>query len=468
MASARVFKSYLKTQFLLLLLLESVIYFLSVYAASYLRFHNQPESLAQILDGLWVQAAVVAIVTQLAMLATGLYQGQIREGMAGVLLRLAISSIGSAIVVSLIFYLLPGLFLGRGIMAISYVTAFFAVGTVRAIFLETADSKLFKKRVLVYGAGHTASHIDSKLRRRSDRRGFDIVGYVLLDGQDRMVDESKLISIDGTLLDYARDEKIDEIVVATSDLSRQMPVDDLVNCKINGITVSDILSFFEHQAGQVRIDILDPSWLVTSDGFEQSFLRTVIKRSFDVLVSSIVLFLALPFMLLTMIAIWIEDGFRAPVFYSQVRVGKGGAHYKVYKFRSMRVDAEKAGQAVWASKNDNRVTRIGSFIRKTRIDELPQVWNVLNGSMSFVGPRPERPEFVEKLISAVPYYEERHIVKPGVTGWAQLLYPYGSSVNDAYQKQIFDMYYVKNHSIFLDLLIILQTVEVVIFGKGAR
>jgi lipopolysaccharide/colanic/teichoic acid biosynthesis glycosyltransferase len=171
---------------------------------------------------------------------------------------------------------------------------------------------------------------------------------------------------------------------------------------------------------------------------------------------------------LTIIAIWIEEGFRAPIFYNQIRVGKNASEYPVYKFRSMRTDAEQKGKAVWASKEDSRVTRVGNFIRKTRIDELPQIYNVLNGTMSFVGPRPERPEFVKELAKEIPYYHERHLVKPGVTGWAQLLYPYGASAKDSYQKQLFDMYYVKNKSLFLDLLILLQTVEVVLFGKGAR
>ena len=172
-------------------------------------------------------------------------------------------------------------------------------------------------------------------------------------------------------------------------------------------------------------------------------------------------------MLLTIVAIWIEDGLSAPIFYSQTRVGKQGKTFSIYKFRSMRTDAETEG-AVWAAKTDSRVTKVGAFIRKTRLDEFPQIANVLNGSMSFVGPRPERPEFIDNLANQIPYYHERHLVKPGVTGWAQLLYPYGSSVNDSYQKQLFDMYYVKNHNLFLDVLILLQTVEVVLFGKGAR
>jgi len=468
LASVKIFQSYLKTPFLILLIVETGVIFLSVYAASYLRFYTDQTDFLQNFEGLWPKAIIIATITPISMLATGLYQGQIREGFAGVLIRLIISFLASGILVTLVFYLFPGQFLGRGIIAIAYLLSFFVIGTVRAIFGEIVDSNTFKKRILVYGAGHTASHIDEKLRRKSDRRGFEIIGYVLLSHQTCAVDKSRLINLDSTLLQYARKSNIDEIVVATSDIDREIPVDDLVNCKLNGITVVDILSFFEREAGQIRIDILDPSWLVTSEGFSQSKIQNSIKRIFDICVSFIILTVSAPFLLLTIIAIWIEDGPRASLFYSQVRVGKQGKHYKVYKFRSMNEDAEKTGEAVWASKVDIRVTRVGSFIRKTRLDEFPQILNVLNGSMSFVGPRPERPQFIEQLAKKIPYYDERHLVKPGITGWAQLLYPYGSSVSDSYQKQLFDMYYVKNHTLFLDCLILLQTVEVVMFGKGAR
>ena len=247
-----------------------------------------------------------------------------------------------------------------------------------------------------------------------------------------------------------------------------MPVDELVECKFRGIDVIDILSFFEREVGQIRIDIMDPKWLVFSEGYYQSQINDALKRVFDLIASFVILFVASPFIILTIIAIKIEEGIRAPIFYHQIRVGLNAKEYPVYKFRSMCIDAEKKGEAVWATKQDSRVTRVGGLIRKTRIDELPQIYNVLNGSMSFVGPRPERPQFVKELAKDIPYYHERHLVKPGVTGWAQLLYPYGASLNDSYQKQLFDMYYVKNKSIFLDLLILLQTVEVVLFGKGAR
>ncbi|MCP3689856.1 MAG: TIGR03013 family PEP-CTERM/XrtA system glycosyltransferase [Gammaproteobacteria bacterium] len=437
----------------------------SVYVGNFLRFYPEQELIE---GGLWGKALITALVTVIAMLATGLYQGQLREGMAGVLLRIIIGFISSGVLVSLIFYLFPGLLLERGVMIISYVQAFFVIGTIRVFFFEIVDTSAFKKRVLVYGAGYTASHIDLGLRRKSDRRGFDIVGYRSLEGQKIQVKASQVIAISETLLDYAQKNNIDEIVVAVSDVKHDIPVDELVDCKLNGITVSDILSFFEREAGQVRIDIIDPAWLVTSEGFRQSSFQDGVKRVFDILASLIILIVASPFLLLTAIAILIEDGLKAPVFYSQTRVGKQGVHYDVYKFRSMHTDAEQDGAAIWARQGDSRVTRVGAFIRRTRLDEFPQILNVLMGTMSFVGPRPERPEFVENLTKEIPYYCERHLVKPGVTGWAQMLYPYGSSIKDSYQKQLFDMYYVKNQSLFLDCLILLQTVEVVLFGKGAR
>ena len=433
-----------------------------------LRFYSDQNLLDEVLDGLWLKACIIAAITSVAMIATGLYQGLLREGIAGVLLRIITSFTASGVLASLVFYLMPSLILGRGIVAITYVQAFFIIGTLRVIFFEVVDTSAFKKRILIYGAGNAASHIDAKLRRKSDRRGFEIIGYIPLDHQSLSIENGQLIPTPESLLKYARDNKVDEIVVAISDVDQDIPVDELVDCKLHGITVIDILSFFEREAGQIRVDIISPTWLVTSEGFHQSRIQDVIKKVFDILASIIILAVAAPFLLLTIIAIWIEDGFKAPIFYSQTRIGKNGVPYRVYKFRSMRVDAEKAGKAIWASKVDNRVTKVGLIIRKTRLDEFPQIWNVLNGTMSFVGPRPERPAFVEELKKEIPYYDERHLVKPGVTGWAQLLYPYGSSVSDSYQKQLYDMYYVKNHSLFLDCLILLQTVEVVLFGKGAR
>ncbi len=467
LATTNIFRQHVKTPFLFLLGVETFILFASVYSATYLRINFSQLSSFPTAKSILINAAIIAVVTPMAMLATGLYQGNTREGMAGIIIRISVSFVGAVFITAAISYLMNDIILGRGIIAIAFIQAFVLIGTLRFLCLEFIDSTKFKKRILVYGAGETASHIDNKLRRTSDRRGFEIVGYMPVEHQVQRVIESSIIKTELTLLEYVRQMKVDEIVIAISDTSKNIPVEALVNCKLNGVETINILSFFEREVGQIRMDIIDPAWLVTSDGFHQSEFQDAVKRVFDILASLVILILASPFLILTVIAIWIEDGLTAPVFYSQTRVGKSGATFKVYKFRSMRTDAEKEG-AVWASKTDSRITRVGSFIRKTRLDEFPQIANVLNGSMSFVGPRPERPEFIEDLAAQIPYYHERHLVKPGVTGWAQLLYPYGASVNDSYQKQLFDMYYVKNHNLFLDILILLQTVEVLLFGKAAR
>jgi sugar transferase (PEP-CTERM system associated) len=230
------------------------------------------------------------------------------------------------------------------------------------------------------------------------------------------------------------------------------------------VKVTDAATFFERETCQIRVDSLQPSWLVFGGGFDQSFVRTFMKRSFDIVCSVIILALTLPLMLLAALAVKLED--RGPVFYSQERVGKDGKTFFVHKFRSMRTDAEKGGKPQWAQQNDPRITRIGNFMRKTRIDELPQILNVFKGEMSFVGPRPERPYFVEQLIEVVPYYNVRHSVKPGITGWAQVRYGYGSSAEDALQKLQYDLYYVKNNSLFLDVLILIDTLKVVLFRSG--
>jgi sugar transferase (PEP-CTERM system associated) len=235
-----------------------------------------------------------------------------------------------------------------------------------------------------------------------------------------------------------------------------------------GVQVSDVVDFFEREAGKVLIGQVQPSWFTFTANFRSGKLNGLAKRLFDVTMSFLLLMVAWPFMLLTVLAIWMEDGFGAPILYRQRRVGLNGRIYDVIKFRSMSVSAESDGQARWATANDSRVTRVGAFIRKTRIDELPQILNVMAGDMAFVGPRPERPEFVRELREKIPYYEKRHCVKPGITGWAQMNYPYGASERDTFNKLEFDLYYVRHQSLFLDFLVLLQTAEVVLFGKGAR
>ena len=271
-----------------------------------------------------------------------------------------------------------------------------------------------------------------------------------------------------SLTDLARERNADEIVIAMDERRGNLPVKELLDARLSGINVIDLLEFFERESGKIRIDLVHPGWLIFSPGFRVSRIRHYAQRSVDLAVSFALIAVSWPVMLLIALAIKCEEGPRAPVFYYQRRVGAFGKIFDVRKFRSMRVNAEADGKAVWASKDDGRVTRVGKVLRTLRLDELPQVFNVLRGEMSLVGPRPERPEFVERLKKDIPYYDERHAVKPGITGWAQLNYSYGASVEDAAEKLMYDLYYIKNQSLIVDLLIILQTVEVVIWGKGAR
>jgi sugar transferase (PEP-CTERM system associated) len=247
-----------------------------------------------------------------------------------------------------------------------------------------------------------------------------------------------------------------------------LPVKELLDARLKGVQVIDLLEFMERESGKIRIDLVNPGWLIFSSGFRISRLREFSQRTVDLVASATLIFFSWPIMLLVAAAIMLEDGIRAPVLYRQCRVGKGGVPINVLKFRSMSVDAESDGKAVWATENDSRITKVGNILRNVRLDELPQLFNVLRGQMSLVGPRPERPEFVNELQESIPYYAERHAVKPGVTGWAQLKYSYGASEEDAIEKLQYDLYYIKNQSLLLDIMIILQTVEVVLWGKGAR
>jgi sugar transferase (PEP-CTERM system associated) len=270
-----------------------------------------------------------------------------------------------------------------------------------------------------------------------------------------------------SLTDTAISLKADEIVVALSERrGGAMPLRELLDCKLQGIRVLDLASHFEQTLGQIRLDSLYAGWLIFGDGFRQGTMRTVVKRIFDIVCALILILLALPMMAIAAIAIVIENGF--PILYRQERVGLNGRLFKVIKFRSMRRDAEKDGKPVWATKQDDRVTRVGKIIRKLRIDELPQLFSVLKGDMSLVGPRPERPFFVDQLTKEIPFYAVRHSVKPGVTGWAQVRYHYGATVEDSAEKLQYDLYYVKNHSLFLDILVLFETIGVVLTGKGAQ
>jgi sugar transferase (PEP-CTERM system associated) len=281
------------------------------------------------------------------------------------------------------------------------------------------------------------------------------------------IPEDRVLRRDETLIDTARRLNVNEIVVAVTERrGGGIPLRELLDCKLRGIRIFDLASYYEQILGQIRLDALYAGWLVFGDGFVQAGMRTVVKQVFDIICALLLLILAAPVMLLTAVAILVESGF--PILYRQERVGLHGRLFEVLKFRSMGIDAEKDGAPRWANANDDRVTGVGRIIRKTRIDELPQLFNVLRGDMSLVGPRPERPFFVDQLTKQIPFYAVRHSVKPGVTGWAQVRYHYGASVADSAQKLQYDLYYVKNHTLMLDLVVLFETVGVVLMARGAR
>ena len=469
MATLKLFNIHLRVPFLLLALLEFCISVAAVYVAIYVRFDGADIDEVNINSPI-VTSILFGLVMPITMLAMGLYQSRFRGGVLGVFLRSVIGFASGAAILALLYYVIPALYLGRGVFGLAIVIAFFMVGTIRPLFFYYVDRDVLKIRVLVLGAGDKAASIMQRMRRRVDRRGFRIVGYVPLDTDSGVViEDDKRVDLENrTLLEVARESDVDEIVVAADERRNGIPLNDLLDCKLHGVDVIDLLSFFEREQGKLPLDILRPDWLIYSDGFKRGIVRDVVKRMFDIVASILILGITWPFMAIAVLAIKIEEGRDAPLLYRQERIGYRGKAFGVIKFRSMRVDAEKAGVAQWATKNDSRVTRVGNIMRRTRIDELPQIFNVLCGDMSFVGPRPERPQFVAELAKEIPYYHERHAVKPGITGWAQVCYPYGASIEDSSQKQEFDLYYIKNHTIFLDMLILCQTAEVVLFGKGAR
>jgi len=464
--SVRIFKHYVRIPFILLGIGEFVVMSLSISAAAFIIFNHNSHQLSIYFDSSLISAVIYASTMTLSMVAIGLYQARLREGILGFLLRLSAALFLGTVFLSLIFYLFPSLFLGRGVLLLAEVISFIGIALIRNV-IYFSGSQIFKKRILVLGAGERASSI-TELRRKSDQVGFNIIGYVHVRGETDIVDEKKVIFLNSSILDFCIDNNIDEIVIAINDRRKTLPMSELLDCKMSGVDIVDILQFFERETSKIKLDHLHPSYLLYSDGFQQGIARQNIKRFFDVVVSGIFLLLTWPIMGLTSLLIMLESGFGQPILYRQVRVGEDGRPFQVLKFRSMQTDAEKDGKAQWAVKNDSRITKVGGFIRKVRIDELPQIFNVFKGDMSFVGPRPERPEFVGELSDKIPYFNERHRIKPGITGWAQLSYPYGASEKDSLEKLQYDLYYVKNHSLFLDFLILLQTVEVILFSRGAR
>jgi len=365
-----------------------------------------------------------------------------------------------------IYALLPLTGVNREFIQLSAMSAVFGMLVTRVSTTYAGNSSILTRKILVFGTGERAQGVKRALNKSDP--SAEILGFFPGPNEEEIaVPVSMVLPRTRSLTDTAISLRADEIVVAISERrGGSMPLRELLDCKLQGIRVLDLASHFEQTLGQIRLESLYAGWLIFGDGFRQGALRTIVKRIFDIVCAAILIIIALPVMALTAIAIVVENGF--PILYRQERVGLNGRLFKVIKFRSMRRDAEKDGKPVWATAQDDRTTRVGKIIRKLRIDELPQLFSVLSGDMSLVGPRPERPFFVDQLTKEIPFYAVRHSVKPGVTGWAQVRYHYGATVEDSAEKLQYDLYYVKNHSLFLDVLVLFDTVGVVLTGKGAH
>jgi sugar transferase (PEP-CTERM system associated) len=412
------------------------------------------------------KCAVVSVLCMLCLYYNDLYDLTVVRTTREVFIRL-LQSVGSALIlIALLYILVPWLVLADGASLPAFAILLTGILAWRLVFNHFTRLRSFGERVLIVGTDATAQTIARQISAQDDF-GYDIVGFIDDDEAPLMhsVGDWRVIGalndIDGVVARYA----VDRLIVGMSDRRGRLPVRALLRSKLRGIRVEDVNAVYERLTGKLLVEDLRPSWLIFSDDYCASRWTRRSKRVFDILLALVVLVLSTPFLVLTALAVWLESG--SPILYRQERVGENGRLFTLNKFRSMRKDAEQ-GTPVWAQAEDDRVTRVGRLIRKTRLDELPQLWNVLRGDMSFVGPRPERPFFVNQLAEQVPFYEQRHAVKPGITGWAQVKYRYGASFEDSLEKLRYDLYYVKHLSIPFDLTILFDTVKVVLFAKGAR
>lgn len=450
-----------------LFIVEILILLMSVYLGMHLRIYGGWNGSTIPLQQLALPATAFTVTMLFSMSALGMYQLKYREGFRNTLLRLMPAFALGFGILTLSFYILPDLYFGRGILGLVILISGAGILLARVLIFKSSEFGLLESRIIFLGTGSLAKECGELAMHNIAYHNYHIVGYVPVAQEETCVPSAALITNTESLTALALKHNVGEIIVSVQNRrGGNLPIKELLDCKLNGIKVTDAATFFEREACQIRVDSLQPSWLVFGTGFDQSFLRAFCKRTFDLVVSLLIFTVSIPAMLITAACIYLED--RGPIFYKQERVGKDGHTYMVMKFRSMRNDAEKAGKPQWAKSNDPRTTRIGGIIRKLRIDELPQIINVLKGEMSFVGPRPERPYFVAQLNEKIPFYNVRHSIKPGITGMAQVRYPYGASVEDAVQKLQYDLYYVKNNSLFLDILILIDTLQVVLLGKGAR
>ena len=457
----RIFNHYISANVILQMIFDFAFVLLAMigFGAAYLQGPLHVATTA-------THSLTLATLTFVIGSATGIYQSSPNRSLQQSVTR---ALVAAALMLPLafgIFSVLPAHIANSDVMSYAAMGTVLAVIAHRSLAAHFGKLSVMHSRVLVLGTGPVAKQVSESLM--SSDSSTEIIGYYPSPNErEHTVHQSLILAGNASLAVTAARAGVNEVIVALSERrSGSMPLRDLLECKISGIRVSDISTHFEKRLGQIRLDYVNAGWLIFGDGFNQGIVRTALKRVSDVVCATALLLLTLPLMLVTMLLIAIESP--GQIFYRQERAGLNGKTFKVIKFRSMRCDAEEDGNPRWAAMSDDRITRVGRLIRRVRIDELPQLFNVLKGEMSVVGPRPERPYFVDTLTKDIPYYAIRHSVKPGVTGWAQVRYEYGATVEDAKQKLQYDLYYVKNHTLFLDMLIMFETVSVVLTGKGAR
>jgi sugar transferase (PEP-CTERM system associated) len=451
------------TRMLILILGDILIAISAFYAGVYIRFGELHEGLLKH-QPVFLRIALFVIVFLLCSFFTEMYEKEKNSSKKEILLRSFLTGMISLIVLSAFYYILPFIKVWRGSFFISIAVFTVLQGLWHITYRLFIRLPGFAKRVLILGTGPKALQIGNLIATTNHKYIFS--GYMSCHTESLIVPSYHLVNNGSNITEIARNENIHKIVVSLSERRGVLPLKDMMNCKLSGIDITDAPSFYEEVAGKLFLEDIKPSSLIFSDGFKTTSISKFSKRVIDIVLTLIGIIITAP--LMPIIALLIKIDTSGPVLFRQLRVGEREKNFVLYKFRTMYQDAENEIGAVWAQKNDARVTSVGKILRKTRLDEIPQLFNVLKGDMSLIGPRPERPEFVEKLKEKIPYYSERHFVKPGISGWAQVKYRYGASVEDAVEKLRYDLYYIKNLSFFLDMLIVLETVKVVLFGRGSR
>jgi sugar transferase (PEP-CTERM system associated) len=461
----RLFSRYWAKAAFVSLLVEAALFFLAIPLGTYLRLGIGPGSPPPVNVVVW-EAAIFTVVGLLSLYANSLYDFGERLSTRMLFIRLVRAFCVGAVALFAIYFLFPNILIGRGVFAIALIYTAAAIATWRFLLRVVLRSDQFAERILIVGADSKAINIAREALSRK-HLGYRIVGFLSDDPNLQGVSliNPRVIGTTAQARDLALQHGVSRVVVAALDYRGRLSMDSLLDCKTSGVTVQEGSTFYEQLTGKIMVEGLRKSWLIFSDGFVVSRGVLFFKRLLDLTAASIGLLLAAPLMVLVALAVRLDSP--GPVLFRQERVGRGGKLFTLAKFRSMRTDAEAQG-AQWAVEGDPRVTRVGRFIRATRLDELPQLWNVLVGDMSLVGPRPERQMFVDQLREQNPFYEQRLVVRPGLTGWAQIKAPYASSFEESIEKLKFDLYYIKNLSIFLDISILLSTARIVLLGRGAR